>query len=86
LEHSIKELFIPAILDRAFSCTDILRQVFSLPQRDGGLGIFDMTEVSDAEYGFSILATKQLTEAIYGQFHETCYLAKKYELKISDFY
>ena len=67
LEHSIQELFIPAILDRVFSCTDILRQVFSLPQRDGGLGIFNMTEVSDAEYGFSIRATKQLAEAIYCQ-------------------
>ena len=70
LEHSITELFIPAILDRVFSCTDILRQVFSLPQRDGGLGIFNMTEISDAEYGFSIRATKQLTEAIYCQDHE----------------
>ena len=78
LEHDITEYFIPAILDRVFSCTDILREVFSLPQRHGGLGISNMTEVSDAEYGYSMRATKQLAEAIYRQDAE--YLENEEEL------
>ena len=33
LEYTIRETFLPAILNRLFSCTDILRRIFALPCR-----------------------------------------------------
>ena len=38
LEYKICETFIPALLDRAFSCTEKCRKIFALPAREGGLG------------------------------------------------
>ena len=70
LEHSIKESFLPAIIDRAFGCDDKLREIFSLPARMGGLGVQNLAEISDAEYQYSRLVTKPLTEAIYEQASE----------------
>ena len=67
LEHVTKEEFIPAILNRVFSCTDELRTIFALPPRFGGLGIPVMLEVADNEYEYSCRATKNLKEAIVHQ-------------------
>ena len=33
LDFTVKEVFIPAILDRAFSCSDNIRSIFALPCR-----------------------------------------------------
>ena len=53
LDYRIRESFIPAILNRAFSCTDLNRRIFGLPARDGGLSIYNLSETSDMEYQFS---------------------------------
>ena len=70
LEYKIRETFIPAILDRTFSCTDTCRRLFALPARDGGLSIFDISDTSDAEYSYSSKATSALSNAIYNQDQE----------------
>ncbi len=67
LEFKIRESFIPALLDRVFSCTDMCRRIFALPAREGGLGIHDISETADNEYQYSRRATEKLTEAIYNQ-------------------
>ncbi len=70
LEYRVQESFIPVILNRAFCCDDILRKIFSLPARDGGLGLYDISAISDAEYKYSVMLTQQLTKALYDQDHE----------------
>ena len=77
LEHEIKETFIPALFDRAFSCEDTLRNIMALPQRYGGLGIPNMLEVAENEYLFSLQITQTLTEAICEQQNEFVEDAKK---------
>ena len=67
LEFVTREDFIPAILNRSFSCTDELRDIFNLPPRFGGLGIPKMTEIAENEYGYSTIATKSLKDAIMNQ-------------------
>ena len=84
LEREIRETFIPAILNRIFSCTDQLRDVFSLPPRYGGLGIPIMPNVSEQEYEFSQRATAPLTEAILNQACEyNVDMEKLHEVKTS---
>ena len=67
LEFKIQETFIPAILDRVFSCTEKCRKIFALPAREGGLSIYDISETSDMEYQNSRKMTASLTNAIYEQ-------------------
>ena len=67
LEYKIQETFIPAILDRVFSCTEKCRKIFALPAREGGLSIYDISETSDIEYQNSRKMTASLTNAIYAQ-------------------
>ena len=59
LEYKIQETFIPAILDRVFSCTEKCRKIFALPAREGGLSIYDISETSDMEYHNSRKMTMQ---------------------------
>ena len=70
LEYKVRDTFIPAILDRAFSCTDLVRKIFTLPCREGGLSIHDLSQTTDMEYEYSRSATKELTDAIYHQVPE----------------
>ena len=63
--------FIPAIINRLFSCTDELRNIMALPPRYGGLGIPVMMDMADREYKFSCKATKHLKEAIKEVEHGT---------------
>ena len=72
LEYKIRESFIPALLDRVFSCTDTCRRIFALPAREGGLSIFDISESCDGEYQNSRRMTERLTEAIYNQDRDYC--------------
>ena len=67
LEFTVRETFIPAILDRIFSGDDTVREIFALPAREGGLSIYDVSQTSDMEYNFSCRATKDLMDAIYEQ-------------------
>ncbi len=41
--------------------------MFALPIKEGGLGLFDISLISDLEYEYSCKATFDLTEAIYQQ-------------------
>ena len=69
LEHHIKEreeTLIPAIVGKDF-ISDEMRKIFSLPARLGGMGFIDPSKTSDLEYESSIIATSQLTEAIFNQ-------------------
>ncbi len=70
IEFTVRESFIPAILDRAFSCSDRCRKIFALPVKDGGLGIYDLSQIADMEYEYSVKATSDLTEAIFEQASE----------------
>ena len=63
LEYIIQEHFIPAIVGKSFFDDD-MRNVLALPARYGGLGIGNVTELSDKEYENSLLMTSQLTSAI----------------------
>ena len=66
LEDKIRSCLIPAIIGREV-ISDDMRYLFSLPPRLGGLGFLIPTEEADHEYSYSILATKQLTVAIFNQ-------------------
>ena len=66
LEYHIKNEFIPSITGK-LHIPDVIRRIFSLPAKHGGMGILDITETSDMEYSNSIKSTHALTEAIYNQ-------------------
>ena len=70
LDFTVKEVFVPAILDRIFSCTEEIHSIFALPCRLGGLSIHKLSETSDLEFEFSQMVTKDLTDAIYNQDRE----------------
>ena len=67
LEQVTRDEFIPAIINRLFSCTDKLRKIMALPPRYGGLGIPVLMDIADKEYQFSCRATRMLKEAILNQ-------------------
>ena len=66
LEYIIQESFIPAIVGKSFFDDD-MRKILALPARHGGLGIGNVTELSQKEYENSVLLTSQLTSAILHQ-------------------
>ena len=68
LEDLTRNKLIPAIINRNH-CSDELGSILKLPARAGGMSLQNPTEESDAVYANSILATAQLTNAIYEQ-HE----------------
>ena len=65
LEKAIKHEFLPTIIGQPFS--DDLREVFALPTKYGGLGVFDPTQISNDEYTYSRTITTPLIEAIKRQ-------------------
>ena len=65
LEQTINTIFIPALLNR--TCTDVERDIYALPVKLGGLGIFKPSEICDQEYGFSQSATEPLVNTIFEQ-------------------
>ena len=65
LEDSIKKKLIPAITGRA-QCSNIQRDLLSLPSRIGGLGLSYPTN-SDAQFQSSIKIPSPLTEMIVNQ-------------------
>ena len=66
VEEDIRMKLIPAILGGK-QVTDDMRSIFSLPAREGGMGIQIPSDDSNFEYENSILMNAQLTEAIYRQ-------------------
>ena len=65
LEKAIKHEFLPIIIGQPFS--DDLREVFALPTKYGGLGVFNPTQISNDEYTYSRTVTAPLIEAIKSQ-------------------
>ena len=65
LEQAIKHEFLPTIIGQTFS--DDLREVFALPTKYGGLGVFNPTQISNDEYTYSRTVTTPLIEAIKSQ-------------------
>ena len=66
LENVIRFKFLPALLEGRV-CTDDERSLLSLPVRLGGMGLINVTAISDAEHENSKQATKVLTDAIIAQ-------------------
>ena len=66
LEDQIKEKLIPAILGGR-QPSALMRSIYSLPVRIGGLGIQDPSFEAASEYEYSIQMTSQLAKAIYNQ-------------------
>ena len=65
LEFAIRNTFIPALMNR--TCTDIERELMTLPPRMGGLGIINPSAMADQEYENSIKLTHQLKQHIIAQ-------------------
>jgi len=74
LEDKIRLVLIPA-LTGCSSPSDIVRELFSLPPRYGGLGLFNPTSISVKEYSASCDITKPLSDFILG--HDTTSLDVK---------
>ena len=65
LEAVIKTEFLPVIIGQPFG--DHLRNVFALPSKFGGLGVFNPSVISDDEYTYSCTVTSPLIKAIREQ-------------------
>ena len=52
LENTIHSILLPALLN-GYSCSDMERNLFSLPEKFGGLGIFKPEERCSVEYANS---------------------------------
>ena len=68
LERAISDVLIPSMIDH--NCTQLERDILSLPVRLGGLGITNPAQCSDAEFNASIKVTAPLAERIMSQTHE----------------
>ena len=66
LEDKIKDKLLPTIIGRSY-LSDEMRKLYSLPAKLGGLGFQDPSAEAEFEYQNSIMATAQLTNAIYNQ-------------------
>ena len=66
VENIIRQEFIPSLFEGR-SCTDEERKLLSLPVKLGGLGIINLTSISDIEYETSKRTTKDLVDKIKHQ-------------------
>ena len=66
LDELITSEFIPAITG-GIHCSDIERKLLSLPSKLGGLGILIFTEISNQEYEYSLMLSKDLSTRIMKQ-------------------
>ena len=69
LERVISDVMIPSMVDH--KCTQLERDILSLPVRLGGLGCTNPTQSANAEFQASVNVTAPLTEQIMSQLHET---------------
>ena len=66
LDWLINETFVPAIIGKDH-ITDLMKTVFTLPAKMGGLGIRNINEISELEYQNSLKLTEELTSQIFNQ-------------------
>ena len=69
LEVYVTDTLIPNLVGKSF-LSETTREIFSLPAKMGGLGLINISEMSNIEYENSIKMTMQLTDAVYNQ-HRT---------------
>ena len=68
LERAISDVLIPSMVDH--KCTELERDILSLPVRLGGLGFTNPTQSANAELQASVNVTAPLAERIMSQLHE----------------
>ena len=68
LERAISDALIPSMVDH--KCTQIERDIPSLPVRLGGLGFTNPTQSANSEFQASVNVTAPLAERIISQLHE----------------
>ena len=68
LERAISDVLIPSLVDH--KCTELERDILSLPVRLGGLGFTNPTRSANAEFQASVNVTALLAERIMSQLHE----------------
>ena len=66
LEELVTSEFIPAIIG-GIHCSDIERKLLSLPSKLGGLGILIFAEISNQEYEYSLMLSKDISTRIAKQ-------------------
>ena len=66
VEDVIRNKLIPSICENR-ACSDAERDLLSLPVKLGGMGILNVTRVSEIDYNTSKYATFELTRKIYSQ-------------------
>ena len=57
---------MPAIVGKEY-ITDLMKDVFTLQAKQGGLGITNISQTAELEYENSLMMTEELTELIYEQ-------------------
>ena len=67
IEELLANTFIPTLFGRKYEFSSYLRSLFTLPTREGGLGISSPTEESKQQFEGSIHVTKPHVEAIISQ-------------------
>ena len=67
LDWLINETFVPAIVGKEY-ISDTMHDVFTLPAKQGGLGITNISDTSNLEYSNSLLMTEELTSQIFNQY------------------
>ena len=65
LDYSINTTFLPVLTEQP-QCNDILRELLSLPIRDGGLGIVEPSKVAESHYANSLTITAPLVSILTG--------------------
>ena len=68
LERAISDVLIPSMVDH--KCTQLERDILSLPVRLGGLGFTNPTQSANAELQASVNVTAPFAERIMSQLHE----------------
>ena len=66
VEDAIRHQFIPAISEGR-SCNDLEREILSLPVKMGGMGLIDLTKISEVEFKTSMRSTVNLVNKIVNQ-------------------
>ena len=68
LERAISDVLIPSMADH--KCTELERDILSLPVRLGDLGFTNPTQSANAEFQAFVNVTAPLAERIMSQLHE----------------
>ena len=65
LDYFINTTFLPVLMEQPL-CNDLLRELLSLPIREGGLGIVEPSKAADSQYANSLMITTPLVSILTG--------------------